>query len=186
MQFLVISEQLASSALAIIFGAFLALCYDAVRLLRIVLLGCGMRRPRVFEKLPPKHRCGEKPPFISMLLVNIGDILYSLFAAASFSVFIYWFSTGRLRWYLLLCAVLGFALYRLSLGRLVMKCLGWTAGAVRSLALAALWLCVRPFVLLKKGVMAAAVPVLSRIRYINNIRKTEKIRKRLCDTVRFR
>ena len=121
-----------------------------------------------------------------MLLVNIGDILYSLFAAAAFSVFIYWFSMGRFRWYLLLCTVVGFALYRLSLGRLVMKCLGWIAGAVRSLTEAALWLCVRPFVLLKKGVKAAAVPVLSRIRYINNIRKTGKIRKRLCETVRFR
>ena len=74
MQFLVISEQLASSAWALLLGAFLALCYDALRLLRIVLLGCGMRRPKVFEKLPPNHRSGEKPPFISMLLVNIGDI----------------------------------------------------------------------------------------------------------------
>ena len=186
MQFLVISEQLASSAWALLLGAFLALCYDALRLLRIVLLGCGMRRPKVFEKLPPKRGDNEKPPFISMLLVNIGDILYSLFAAAAFSVFIYWFSMGRFRWYLMLCTVVGFALYRLSLGRLVMKCLGWIAGAVRSLTEAVLWLCVRPFVLLKKGVKAAAVPVLSRIRYINNIRKTEKIRKRLCDTVRFR
>ena len=48
------------------------------------------------------------------------DILYFLICGVSGAVFLYWRNSGILRWYLILCGVLGFLAYSRSIGRFLL------------------------------------------------------------------
>lgn len=102
MQFIVLSQQLLSVLQALIFGAVSCAVYDGVRLLRYILR--------------PEGRG-------SITLANIFDVIYSVALGCAFSIFLYIVNNGRFRWYLMAGAVFGFALYRLSLGRLTVPVL---------------------------------------------------------------
>lgn len=110
------------------FGAFMHLLYDGVRIARVL---CGVRygggvgkrlRSCRLPLLPPDfatrqpRRAGER---LRAVFVFITDILFCLMASLLFSVFVYWQNDGEFRAILLLGAVLGFALWHLTLGRLI-------------------------------------------------------------------
>lgn len=65
------------------------------------------------------------------------DTAFALLSAAVFSVIFYRFSWGAVRWYALFAALVGFAAYRMTLGRAVMACasaiIGFILRAVRFL-----------------------------------------------------
>lgn len=186
MQFIVISDQLVSVAWALLLGAVLALCYDGLRILRMPIFSDGVRVIPFLRRLPavtlPESGTGSVP---ELILINVFDVLYSVFAAAAFSVFIFHFNSGHFRWYIFLSSVAGFALYRLSIGRLVMLCAGYTAGILRVAFGFFLWLLLRPAVLLFRLIKAAVSPVAERVRLLAGKKRTERIRKRLPTQVRF-
>lgn len=187
MQFIVISDQLISMAWALLLGAVLALCYDALRILRMLVFSDGVRIARPLTKVPAMI-FSAKPvgTVLELITVNVFDVLFAAFAAAAFSVFTYHFNSGHFRWYIFLACVMGFALYRLSVGRLVMLCAGYAAGTLRVALGFIVWLILRPAVLICRLVKACAIPVSAHARRLCGIRRTEKIRKRLPLEVRFR
>lgn len=187
MQFIVISDQLISMAWALLLGAVLALCYDALRILRMLVFSDGVRVARPLTKVPAMI-FSAKPvgTVLELITVNVFDVLFAAFAAAAFSIFTYHFNSGYFRWYIFLACVMGFALYRLSVGRLVMLCAGYAAGALRVALGFIVWLILRPAVLICRLAKACAVPVSACFRRLVGLKRTEKIRKRLPSEVRFR
>lgn len=131
MQFIVISEQLRTALYALLFGAAAAGVYDGVRLFRSLTLAQGRG---------------------SVTFANILDVLYAVVLGCSYSVFLFAENNGRYRWYLLFSAVLGFVLYRLSLGRLVKRTVFRAAAFVRKAVQLLLKLLWRPFRALGKAV----------------------------------
>lgn len=186
MQFIVISEQLASVLWSLLLGCFFAVCYDALRVVRMLLVGQGIRKWRILGKVPTVtlHH-GSMGDHLQMLFTNISDVLYSIFAAASFCIFLYHVNSGRFRWYLLFACAIGFILYRLSLGRLANAALGYITGAIRVLIGFILYVITRPASLFLRGVRIIAKPVKNKLRRNKMLRETEKIRKSLHDAVRF-
>lgn len=187
MQFIVISDQLISALWALFLGCFFAACYDAVRVIRMILCADSARVPSFVKKLPSlslrKRTVGSR---ISVLIANVFDVLYSLFAASAFCIFVYYVNNGRFRWYLLFCCAVGFVLYRLSAGRLTVITLSYAAGILRHTAGFAVYIATRPAVLIYRLALKAARPAVARIKYSAAVRRTEKIRKALPDAVRFR
>ncbi len=113
MQDVVISRQLAAVLWALLFGAGCAAVYDGVRLIRDFVFGDGRG---------------------SVTGTNSFDLLYFAALGCAFSVFLFIANSGRFRWYLLLSAVTGFFLYRVSVGRLIKRVFSWTAGILRRAA----------------------------------------------------
>lgn len=186
MQFIVISDQLASLLWSLLLGAAFAGCYDALRVVRMLLAAQGIRKLKITERIPTvtvfKGKVGDH---LQMLFANITDVLYSLAASASFCIFLYYSNSGRFRWYLLLGCVAGFVLYRLSIGRVVTAVLGYITGIIRTVIGFALFLITRPVLLLRHVLRIAAAPIRNLIKRKKMLRRTEKIRKSLHDAVRF-
>ncbi len=110
-----------------VLGVMLALLYDGIRLTRML---CGVsygskffhgffcRRAQALEQrrsaFAEKH--GLYRRFLSVY-VALGDVLFFLFAGVVYSIFLYWANHGIFRFLFLLFTVLGFALYRKTVGR---------------------------------------------------------------------
>lgn len=186
MQFIVISEQLQAVLWALILGAFFAAAYDVLRVVRMLLCSQGIKKLKIAEKIPTVTLAGGAVgDHLQMLFANITDVLYSVFAAVSFCIFLYYMNNGRFRWYLLLACVVGFILYRLSIGIAVKAAFGYITGVIRTVCGFVLYLITRPAVFLSRGVVRLASPVAENIQRRIKIRKTEKIGKSLRDAVRF-
>ena len=115
--------------LSILFGGGLHLVYDGMR---IALLLCGVRyggsiaawlgRIR-FPFLPPDfsakqpRRAGK---LLLAVLIFISDVLFCVTAGFLFSFFLYTQNDGQLRLFLLLGAALGFFLFHITIGRLLL------------------------------------------------------------------
>lgn len=155
MQDIVLSQQLMSLLQALLFGACSAAAYDGVRFLRLVFFGNGRG---------------------SITAANIADILYGAAAGCAFSVFLFIANNGRFRWYLLLSAVLGFALYRLSLGKIVLKILKFTAKIFRRFAGWILKFVYLPVSAITKLIKTVAGKV--SLRRENTRRKKEELRRK--------
>lgn len=125
---------------AVAFGAALHLLYDAVRVLRIL---CGVRYPgTVGERLRARplpllhgvkhdsqtaHGAKEAGPvargarWVQNGIIFITDVLFCLLAAALFSLFVYWQNDGAFRAVLLFGAAVGYALFHVTFGRLLLS-----------------------------------------------------------------
>ena len=111
---------------AIVLGAFWGIVYDVVRLLRMIkgvykgYENKEIKIPDFFKKymLLPKKR--KKKIKSNALFVVVGDILFFVIAACSFSVFVYHFNDGTIRGFVLLGALLGLFAYYFTVGKLVM------------------------------------------------------------------
>ncbi len=186
MQFIVISEQLQAILWAIILGAVFAAVYDGLRVVRMLLCSQGIRKLKIAEKIPTvKLAGGAAGEHLQMLFANITDVLYSVFAAAAFCIFIYYTNNGRFRWFLLLSCILGFVLYRCSVGIAVKAAFGYITGIIRTLCGFLLYVLTRPAVLVCRGAKRLTVPVRERIQRKIKIKETEKIGRSLRDAVRF-
>ncbi|MBQ1244393.1 MAG: spore cortex biosynthesis protein YabQ [Clostridia bacterium] len=110
-------------------GLFLGCAYDVIRLSRIAV---GVRYKNVSEtpfdfsslrivgRYIKKGDAKEKRGNFLSVFICIGDILFFVFAAICISVFTYHFNSGEFRFFILFGAVLGFLLYYLTLGRVVL------------------------------------------------------------------
>lgn len=124
-----VSAQWHSVALALLFGALSGVLYDLLRILRVL---CGMHGScpvppppaRALPFLPngffePKPRKKGTRAFYAVF-VFLCDMLWLPTVGALFSVFVYWQNDGVFRLYMLCSAVVGFAVYYQTVGRLVL------------------------------------------------------------------
>lgn len=95
--------MLTSLIVGFVFGAL----YDIFRIRRI-----AVRK----GKSDKKHLTS----FLEAFIIGIEDILFFVALGSVTSVLFYVFSYGKVRLLSILCELIGFALYRLTLGRLVM------------------------------------------------------------------
>ena len=114
-----------------ILGICLGLLYDGFRITRI-FLGAhysrrvakrlqGLRLP--FLKGKPPH---AESRFLG-LAIFLEDLLFCILSGVAFILLLYAQNNGRFRFLALVCTGLGFGLYRLTLGRLVMYASEWIA-----------------------------------------------------------
>lgn len=186
MQFIVISHQLLITLYSVILGAVMGAIYDGVRFLTAVM-GARTVSERLARRLPAKlkkaalRRRGVLGRKAADLMVNLADILYFLTAAAVFCAFLYTVNSGCFRWFLMLGALSGLFLYEIGPGRLIWSILECCALLTRAFAGVLLFGLTRPAVWMVNGIQHIAEP----IRIAAGVRKTERIRKRLCTAVRF-
>ena len=162
MQFIVLSEQLKTTLLALFFGVAAAAVYDGVRLLRYLFLPQGRG---------------------SVALANVLDVLYGAALGCAYSVFLFVCNNGRYRWYLLCAALLGFALYRLSAGRIIKPFISRAAALVRKILGFLLKLLLWPFRALGK-VLGKIRAAHMRCRAERKKKKEELRRKNTADSGR--
>lgn len=105
-----IEKQLVSVGYSLILGLIFGAAYDIIRMIHIL---CGTMSYS-------DGKAHMRPGGLAFGLFLLTDLLYVTAVSAVFSVFVYWTNYGDFRGYLLFAAVIGFLLYSLTLGRVVM------------------------------------------------------------------
>ncbi len=136
-------EQAALFVYALIVGVFVGIVYDVFRIVRIALTGgrgsnskvrfervenliTGIRGQRVTVKRPGIYKVGRR---LEYSVVFVCDVLFFLVTAVVSVVFLYQANYGQPRLYVAVSAIIGFAVYYNTVGRMV----ALSAGAVISL-----------------------------------------------------
>lgn len=182
------------------FGGLLHLVYDGIRIARVL---CGVRYhggmserlracrlpllPPGFATRPPR-RAGER---LRAVFVFLTDVLFCLLSSFLFSLFVYWQNDGEFRAILLVGAALGFAVWHITLGRLIVAASETVAFFLRVLAFY-LFLLVRvPVLLLLRSLWRVARLIFTLLRRLTSAlyerlylphrsRREEKRRLRAC------
>ena len=106
-------------------GAVLGFLYDIIKLLRYVVFSPGLNYDsedhRLISRAASKHSSKKGVLFAEWLSVAITDIAFMISCAISVILVAYIENMGRIRWLIPFGAVVGFALYRFTVGRLVIK-----------------------------------------------------------------
>ena len=179
-----IERQLAGILYALIVGAALGAVYDVLRISRVILglhpgvAGFSRRLPLVGE-VARTHTHGG---LFSSAVIFVEDILFFAAATVVYTVFVYHAGDGDNRWFFTLAAVCGFALYFVTVGRLVLR----ASGAIRFFLCAALDYTLFFALLPARFVLHRAIlPLRRRIR-VRLLEKTrKKAKKRLENDLRF-
>lgn len=159
MQFIVISHQIWEICAALLLGVFLGLIYDICRFVRAFLL----------------------PIDKNLVICNIIDVLYLIFAGASYCVFIYSASSGRFRWFTAFGLLLGVLLYRLLPSRIIYPVFKWLANVLIKLVRYLLHPIKALLMLIKKAIAS----LLSTIKRKKLIAKTDKFKSELSSDIQF-
>lgn len=122
-----ISEQISVIFFALLLGVFLGALYDLFRVTRVFI---GVRYSKTLIKLWDKklpligvHRFGRGKNITDKIkgaVISVEDILFFVLSGCIVSVFIYRYCYGILRWYVFFGAILGFAAYYVTVGRVVL------------------------------------------------------------------
>ncbi len=127
---LFIGKQLQVVVYSFILGLIFGGLYDIIRIIHIL---CGI------ASYTDKRRMKRgKLPF---LLFFLCDAAYMITVTAMFSVFQYWQMNGKFRLFVLLSVIVGFAVWHVTAGRIVMA---FSETIVRLLRLTVLWIVVKP------------------------------------------
>lgn len=126
-----IGKQLHVVGYSFILGLIFGGLYDIIRITHII---CGI------ASYSGENR-GMKRGVLPFLLFFLCDAAYALTVTAAFSVFLYWQMNGTFRWFVLMSAAAGFAVYYHTAGRIVMA---FSEAIVRFLRLAATWILIKP------------------------------------------
>lgn len=105
-------------------GTVLGAVYDVFRVLRLSRKGGGNLSGGIYDKLKPKKgiMTVRAPKFLKLTdgtLTFIEDIIFWIIVFLAEEIYIYYINAGEPRVDFFLLSVLGFVLYRVSLGRLV-------------------------------------------------------------------
>lgn len=129
--------------------------------LKLPLIGTGTERKSNFPKFCGfsensffyRRKNGRKKDGIvsdvyKNVFVFVGDILFFLIVSPLFTVFIYYANSGKIRWYLVTGAVIGFVLYYFTIGRLIMLFSSLIVFIIRSAGAYIIYFTLRPVVIL--------------------------------------
>ena len=168
--------ELSMSALAlemvysVVLGVFLALVYDAIYLLRVSFSFMKFqyfsveRLPAIKKFLQKKEK--EQNPKYSNIAQCLCDIFFFLFAGVVFSVFIYHFNDGVIRSFVFVFSALGFALYRISCRKLVLKIMKILLELTRIFIIYALFFVLYPLCAIFAKLYAVFFCLISKISLI--------------------
>jgi len=140
----------------VLLGAGFGAAYDMLRITR-VLMGVRYSTRVTFSlaRAMPPRRIAARPHHMGRSLrngiIHIEDFLFFLLVGAGTAVFLSAVNHGRVRWLALAGIFAGFALYRLTAGRLVIACSSAIAAVLHLVLAWLLWLLTRPFCLLNRG-----------------------------------
>lgn len=122
------SWQATITVYAALLGGFLGAVYDVIRLSRALI---GVRysdrlSSRLAHTALPWIGClptetsqpRKRREMATNLFIAVGDVCFFLVASVAVPVFLYHANNGILRWYLMVGVLLGFVLYRMTLGRM--------------------------------------------------------------------
>lgn len=160
MQFIVISHQLWEICVSFLLGIFLGFVYDFCRFIRTFLAPIDKK----------------------LILCNIIDVLFFIFAGISYCILIYSVSSGRFRWFTAFGLFAGALLYRLLPSRIIFPILKWFAGILIRL----LKCLVFPFRAFIRLISRAAKTLLCGIKRKSLIDKTNKFKAELYSDVQFK
>ena len=174
------STHAAIFVFSLVLGLIFGFLYDIIRIIHIL---CGTLS---YEGGKTRQTRGVIPSVV----LGVGDLLYMTAVTAVFSVFVYYVNNADFRMFMAIGAAIGFALYSLSVGRLVMLVTGTVTNAIRA---AIRWAIVKPAVFVAGKTRNLLVFLWRHTfgRAVNALRerfraaKTEKIRKQFGKDIRF-
>ncbi len=105
-----LEKQLINIAYSVILGLIFGIFYDIIRIIHIM---CGIASYS-------GENVGMKRGRLAFFIFFVLDIAYMLTVTALYSLFVYWSYNGSFRLFMLIAAILGFAIYYNSIGRVVM------------------------------------------------------------------
>lgn len=115
----------AVSLYAAVLGLILGASFDVIRILRVALGVSSYGKRKFFSKI---YSSGIRNVFsfkrsriVDSVIIGIGDLVFFIYAAVAFSIFLYRYNFGRFRWFILLSAAGGFIAYYFSIGKLVIR-----------------------------------------------------------------
>jgi hypothetical protein len=123
-EFIVVSEQLTYILYSFIFGFVASFVYFGIKILRMTV-GLGPSKTsevRLFRfvdriKIPSVH-CTNTA--LQIIFIHLLDVVYLIICSISFCIFTFYFNHGRIRWYLLFAALIGFWAFYYSVGKLIL------------------------------------------------------------------
>lgn len=124
-----ISEQFAVIGYSVIMGVFFGIIYDFVKITR-VLQGIsaysgishkihGMKLPLIRHRFSDPKK--KKNSARAIIILFLGDIIFSLLCAAAYSLFLFHAIRGQVRWYFIVATAVGFFLYYFTVSKIVIK-----------------------------------------------------------------
>lgn len=145
---------------AVLLGLFLGAIYDGLRITRVFFGNHYSRRTarRLREiKLPliPGAKTRGESRALG-IIVFFEDLLFCLFAGISLILLLYGLNNGKFRFSVVLCVGLGFLIYRVTLGRLVMLCSEVIAFFIETFFRYCFFFVLFPFSFVKRKLVAQA------------------------------
>lgn len=203
--------QLIITAYAVIVGAVIGIIYDIIRISRVFsgvtetssqskmytvklpLIGAGIDRKHDFPKFcgfrEHTHTAGKKKKkakvvseFYKNIIVFAGDILFFFIVSPIFTVFIYYANNGKIRWYLIIGSIVGFMLYYITIGRIIMLFSSLIVFIIRSAGAYLIYFTIRPAVIFIRfifGIIKALIlRIVLRIKTAVMLKKMRKYTKK--------
>ena len=166
-----LAHQFTVALLSVILGLLLGLLYDCVRITRC-LFGIEYKGI-IFKRLQPQHSIKSIGKVYESLLMGITDLIYFALCGIIMSIFVYFVNSGNVRWYIFLGAGVGFFLYYVTVGRMVISLSSVIALGIRKaffIILSCLYEPVRPIALFIKNALIKVVKAL----FVNRKSATSK------------
>lgn len=161
MQFIVISEQLKNIAFAAFFGCIWGFIYDIIHTVRVLFIYDFNKSLKKIYKL---------------LFIHILDLIYFVLFSVSYCIFVYYFNSGHFRWYLLISLIMGYTIYKSSIGIFLRFILEKTAGLFHRIFS---YLIIKPVLIFINVLRMLFYPFISIGSYFIGICKTRSIKSEL-------
>lgn len=114
---------------SIFFGAFLGLVYDFTSIVGLIL-GFKKLNIKVKREILIKNKWNEK---LNIILLCLSDIIFFVIASVLIAIFVFGVNNGTVRWYILVGNLIGFVIYRITLGKLISVLLSYISYFIRFL-----------------------------------------------------
>ena len=107
-----------------LFGIMIGIIYDLNRIIRVIF---GVRYTKKYSRLyslglPVSKKnviMGRSHGFWQSLVINLGDLLCVIAAALGLILINYGYNSGRFRFFTVAALIVGFVIYRFSIGRII-------------------------------------------------------------------
>lgn len=161
-----IEKQLLNIVYSVILGLIFGAIYDIIRIIYVM---CGIASYH-------GGRVNMKRGAVPFVIFAVGDLSFFTMFTAVYSVFDYWIENEKFRAYILVSVVLGFVLYRKTVGRAVMFVSEEIARLIKKLVRLVI---IKPCMWLVGIIWKAAMFIWSRTgrRVICDIKKRKAERK---------
>lgn len=159
-------------------GVFLGAVYDIFRIRRISFSPEIRSKTRILkDDVCPKHGTSKLRGFfrknieiIDLVLIFFEDVIFMVFSAIVISLLTYKFNSGKIRWFILASAAIGFTCYYLTIGRLVKRC---AEKIIRAIRLVVWWIIKITIIPAIKLLLALYNKASVKLLYIRLVRYTK-------------